>query len=220
MAIARYNDSRQADSRALDESQTQLYAQQIRTDITEEGGLADAYGGDADPADLADLNAAKDSLAQALHALKESPGLDPEEAGFVGTIAAGQRRLDSIFQNQLEPVAGTPDFDEGVFPFDEQVERMQGQIDAFNRASAEQAAEAASDSDSTASGARTAVLLAALFAAICAIGVAVHARRVIERLFASIDEKVAHIEEQRRISMGSRPRRRRCASRRTRCSPP
>src|ERR1700760_1357292 len=66
IALVRYEDSRNADSQALDESQTQFYAQQVRTDVTDEGGIADAYGGDADPADLADLARVKKSLAQAL----------------------------------------------------------------------------------------------------------------------------------------------------------
>ena len=88
IAIVRYGDSRSADNKALAESQTQFFAQQVRTDVTDEGGIADAYGGDADPADLADLEKVKRSLSQALHSLKESPGLEPDEAGIV----AGDRR--------------------------------------------------------------------------------------------------------------------------------
>src|SRR4051794_24528154 len=90
LALVRYEDSRDADRKALDESQTQFYAQQVRTDITDEGGIADAYGGDADPADLADLAQVKRSLVQALRSLKESAGLESDETGVVGSIAAGQ----------------------------------------------------------------------------------------------------------------------------------
>jgi methyl-accepting chemotaxis protein len=197
LTIARYSDSRNADTKALAESQDQLLAQQIRTEITAESGLADAYGGDADPADLADLEKAKRNLVNALHQLKESPGLGAEELGVVDQIAAGQRRLDSIFANQLEPVAGTPNFDEGVFPFDEQAEKMERKIDAFNQDTGEEAAAAAASANSTASSARTAAVIAALLAAAFAIGVALYARGVIRLLFRRIDEKVAHIEEQR-----------------------
>jgi methyl-accepting chemotaxis protein len=197
LTIVRYGDSRNADTKALNESQDQLLSQEIRTYITAEGGLADAYGGDADPADLADLEKVKRKLTQTLRSLRESPGLDPEEVGIVDEIAAGQRRLDSIFENQLVPVAGTPNFDEGVFPYDEQVERLERKIDAFNRDTGEEAAEAAAASDSTASDARTTALIAALLAAAFAIGVAINARGVISRLFRRIDEKEAHIEAQR-----------------------
>src|SRR3954469_23868701 len=99
IALVRSEDSRNADRDALAESQTQFYAQQVRTDITDEGGIADAYGGDADPADLADLAEVKRSLREALHSLEESSGLGAEEAGIVNRISADQRRLESIFHD-------------------------------------------------------------------------------------------------------------------------
>src|SRR4051794_37610088 len=69
IALVRYEDSRSADGKALDESQTQFLAQQVRTDVTDEGGIADAYASDGDPADLVDLARVKKSLSQTLHAL-------------------------------------------------------------------------------------------------------------------------------------------------------
>src|SRR3954469_5691091 len=66
VTVTRYSDSRNADTEALTESQDQLLAQQIRTEITAESGLADAYGGDADSADLADLEKVKRNLAKAV----------------------------------------------------------------------------------------------------------------------------------------------------------
>jgi methyl-accepting chemotaxis protein len=197
VAIVRYGDSRSADLKALDESQTQFFAQQVRTDVTDEGGIADAYGGDANPADLGDLARIKRSLTQSLRSLKESSGLGADEAGIVQRVAAGQRRLESIFRNQLAPVAGTPSFDEGVIPYGEQVVRLEKRIDAFNRASARQVAAAVSSADSTASSASTAAIVAVLLAAAFAIAVAIYARGVIGRLFSRIDEKVAHIDRQR-----------------------
>src|SRR3954454_7948411 len=107
IAVWRYGASNDADKEALGLAQTQFLAQQVRTDVTDEGGVADAYGGDADPADLADLAQVKKSLSQTLHALRGSPGLDAGEAGTVTKIGAEQRQLESIFRNQLVPVAGT-----------------------------------------------------------------------------------------------------------------
>jgi methyl-accepting chemotaxis protein len=204
LALVRYEDSRNADSKALDESQTQFLAQQVRTDVTDEGGIADAYGGDANPADLADLARVKKSLSQTLSSLKRSPGLGADEAGIVAKIAAEQRRLESIFRNQLVPVAGTANFDEGVLPYETQVQKMESRIDAFNRSSARQVAEATHHADSTASSARTVALIAALIATIVAIFVCIYARGVLARLFRLIDQKIAHIDEQRRHLDGIR----------------
>jgi hypothetical protein len=204
IALVRYEDSRSADRQALDEAQTQFYAQEVRTDVTDEGGIADAYASDGAPVDLADLAKVKKSLAEALESLKSSPGLGTEEAGIVPAIAAEQRRLESIFHDKLKPVAGTPSFDEGVRPYRAQVEKMERRIDAFNRSSVEQVAAAASRADSTASSARTVAIIAALIATVFAIFVCIYARGVLARLFRLIDEKIAHIGEQRRQLDGIR----------------
>jgi methyl-accepting chemotaxis protein len=191
VTIVRYSDSRDADKTALEASQTQVLAQQIRTEITDEGGLADAYGGDADPADLSELADVRRSLTRALHSLKERPGLDPSEVSSVNSIAAGQRRLDSIFENQLAPVAGTANFDEGVLPFADQVEKMEKQIDGFIRESSEAAAAGASEADSTASSARNAAVIAALLAAAFAIGIGFYVVRLVSRLLNRISGTAA-----------------------------
>jgi methyl-accepting chemotaxis protein len=193
IAIVRYGDSRSADNKALAESQTQFLAQQVRTDVTDEGGIADAYGGDGDPADLTDLENVKRHLTQALHDLKESPGLGADERGSVLAMAAGQRRLESIFENQLAPVAGTPNFDEGVAPYDEQVTRLEQRIDAFNRGSAKQADEAASSATSTASSARTEAILAAILAAAFAIAIGFYVVRLVSRLLDRISATAASL---------------------------
>ena len=144
IAIVRYGDSRSADNEALAESQTQFFAQQVRTDITDEGGIADAYGGDADPADLADLEKVKRSLTQALHSLKESPGLEPDERASSLAIAAGQRRLESIFRKPVGARRRNARLRRrGRSPTMNRSSRMEQRIDAFNRASAKQADEAA-----------------------------------------------------------------------------
>jgi methyl-accepting chemotaxis protein len=204
VALVRYEDSRSADRTALDESQTQFFAQQVRTDVTDEGGIGDAYASDGDPADLVDLARVKKSFHQALDSLRQSPGLSDEESGIVTAISAEQRRLEAIFRNQLVPVAGTPEFDEGVRPYQAQVEKLESRIDAFNRSSARQVEAASARADSTASSARTVAIVAALIAAIAAIFVCIYARGVLARLFRLIDEKIAHLGEQRRKLDGIR----------------
>ena len=87
-------------------------------------------------------------------ALKNSAALASSEAGIVPFVSATQRRLDTIFQKQLAPVAGTRNFDRGVIPFEAEVKRLEGRIDAFNLSSARQAQAATAHADSTASSAR------------------------------------------------------------------
>jgi len=191
IAVWRYGASNDADKEALGLAQTQFLAQQVRTDVTDEGGIADAYASDADPADLVDLARVKKSLSQTLHALKESPGLGADEAGTVAKIAAEQRQLESIFREQLVPVAGTAEFDEGVHPFQAQVEKMESRIDAFNRRLAAQAADASAHADSTASSAGTATIIAALLAIALAIAIGVYVVRLVNRLLNRISAAAA-----------------------------
>ncbi|HEY0392629.1 MAG TPA: methyl-accepting chemotaxis protein, partial [Solirubrobacterales bacterium] len=191
IAVWRYGAANDADKEALAESQTQFLAQQVRTDITDEGGIADAYGGDADPADLADLAQVKKSLFQSLNSLKESPGLDAGEAGVVAAIRGEQRQLESIFRNQLAPVAGTAGFDEGVLPYEAQVEKVERRVDAFNRRLAARAADASANADSTASSAGTAAIVAALLAAALAIAIGVYVVRLVNRLLNQISAAAA-----------------------------
>jgi methyl-accepting chemotaxis protein len=198
LTVIRYDESRNADRTAINARQTQFFAQQVRTDMTDEGGIANAYAGDRNRADLVDLAQVRRSLAQALRSLKESPGLDSLDAHIAPVVGAAQRRLDRIFRNQLVPVAGTPSFDRGVLPFEAEVKRVEDRIDAFNLSSARQAQAVASRADSTASSARTAAIIAALLATIAALAVAFYARRVIARLFGDIHEKTLQIEDERR----------------------
>ncbi|HSS04892.1 MAG TPA: hypothetical protein VLK89_06870, partial [Solirubrobacterales bacterium] len=66
IAVWRYGAANDANKEALVLAEAQFYAQQVRTDITDEGGIADAYASDEDPADLVDLAKVKKSLAKAL----------------------------------------------------------------------------------------------------------------------------------------------------------
>ena len=123
VAIWRYGVSRDSDNQALAESQSQVVAQQARTAITDEGGLVDAYGSDKDPADLHELAGVKTDLRTALEELRATT-TDPAELAQLDAVEAGQRRLDKIFTDQVIPVAGTPNFDQGVKPYAAEVGRV------------------------------------------------------------------------------------------------
>jgi len=191
VALVRFDESRSADHRATNEVQTQLYGQQIHTAITEEGGFADAYGGDADPADLVALSKTKKDLAEALESLRASPGLEEEEAEVVDRLEAEQRHLESIFHDQLKPVAGTADFDRGVAPYQAQVAKMVERIDDFSEASGEEVAAALADADSTASGARTILIIVGALAVLLAIALGVYVVRLVNRLVNRIGAAAA-----------------------------
>ena len=167
-------------------AQAQFYGQQVRTDVTDEGGIADAYGGDGDPADLSALARVKEEFGQALDSLRHSAGLDAGDAATVEQIEAGQQQLEKTFHDKVKPVAGTPNFDEGVLPYEAQVETLEQQIDAFNRGLAARAADASSNADSTASGARTVAIIAAILAILLAIALGVYVVRLVNRLVGRI----------------------------------
>jgi methyl-accepting chemotaxis protein len=198
VTLVRFDQSRTADRGALDARETQFFAQQVRTHITDEAGIANAYGGDRARVDLADLAQVKRELAQALASLKQSRGLKASEAGLVTAVRAGQQRLDAIFTGKLAPVAGTRGFDRGVIPFEAEVARLENRIDAFNVSIAKRARASTAHADSTASSARTVAIIAALLATLAALAVAIYARRVVIRMFVDIDDKARQLADERR----------------------
>src|SRR5256886_16131692 len=101
LGISRYQGSHDSAQTALQHSQTQLLAQQARTAITDEGGIADAYGGDKNAADLADLEGVKSDLTRVVEQLKSAQGLTTSQRGELDAIVAGQARLDQIFKQQV-----------------------------------------------------------------------------------------------------------------------
>jgi methyl-accepting chemotaxis protein len=196
LGISRYSASRDSDKTALRDSQTQLLAQKARTAITDEGGIVDAYGGDKDPADLVDLRSVKTDLTDAITALKATPGLSSSERQELTAIEEGQTRLDQIFTEKVVPVAGTPQFDQGVGPYIDEVEQIEQQLDAFIAATGREAAAGIDSANSDASSARTIAIIAALLATLAAIGVAIYANKLVRRLFARIEEQFEHIDRQ------------------------
>jgi methyl-accepting chemotaxis protein len=196
LALSRYQVSRDSDQAALRHSQTQLVAQKARTAITDQGGLVDAYGGDKDPADLAELQGVKTDLTSAVAQLKSTEGLTSSERDELDAISAGQARLDQIFKQQVVPVAGTPDFDQGVAPFSDEVAKIEQQLDSFISATGEQSAAAVDSANSDASSARTIAIIAALLATLAAIAVAIYARRLLRDLFSRIQGQFAQIDRQ------------------------
>jgi methyl-accepting chemotaxis protein len=196
LGISRYSASRDSDKTALRDSQTQLLAQKARTAITDEGGIADAYGGDKDPADLADLQSVKGDLNDAITELKATPGLQAAERQELTAIEEGQTRLDQIFKEQVVPVAGTPQFDQGVGPYTDEVEQIEQQLDAFIAATGREAASGIDSANSDASNARTIAVIAALLATLAAIAVAIYSNKLVRRLFGRIEEQFEQIDRQ------------------------
>jgi methyl-accepting chemotaxis protein len=196
LGTSRYQVSHDSAQAALQHSQTQLLAQQARTAITDEGGIADAYGGDKSPADIADLKRVKADLSNVVEQMKSAQGLTTAQRGELDAIVADQATLDQIFKQQLVPVAGTPQFDQGVAPFADEVTKLEQQLDAFIATVGQQSAAAVASSNSDASSAKTISIIAAILATLAAIGVAVYARRLIRNLFGRIDQQFEQVDQQ------------------------
>jgi len=190
LSVWRYGDARESDREALAESQTQLFAQQARTALSEEGGLVDAYGGDRDAADLRELRDVRREFRVAVAGLARR-GLNGSERSELRAITAGERRLDVIFSDRVVPVAGTPRFDGGVKPFAAEVVRVERQVDAFIVASGEQAraSDAAANADAT--SARRIAIVAGLTAVLAALAVGVYVVRLVGNLFDRIRRSAA-----------------------------
>jgi len=195
LTIGRYGASRDSDSAALRASQIQTLAQQARTAITDEGGIADAYAADKNPVDLTDLATVKDALHRALGELRRSSSLSNARAVEVDAIAQGQRELDQIFTAQLVPVAGTRRFDTGVRPFTAKVQKIEGQIDGFIKRTGADATAAKASATNDAHTAKVDAIVAGLIAILIAIAVGVYVIRLVSTLIDRIRETALGLAE-------------------------
>lgn len=194
VSIWRFGASRDAAGDALAASQTQVLAQRARTALTAQGGLVDAYGGDRDPADLRQAQAAKEDLLGSLRELQGGAGVTASERRQIDSIAAAQRELDRVFEDKVKPVAGTPGFDSGVKPYDRVVFRAKATADALGTSSAAEAQRLQTRASTTAASARTITIVAGLLAIIAAVLTSGYATRLISGLFRRIDGQFASLE--------------------------
>jgi methyl-accepting chemotaxis protein len=201
VAIGRFDVSRDSDRTALQESQGQLQAQELSTALVREVGLVDAYGGDKDPADLEDLEAVHrdlDRAAQKIRKHLQREG-EPEELKQLSAIVDGHKQLDRFFEEQVVPLAGKPNFDQGVKPFAVRAAKLERQIDALLGAAKDDVAEATAKADDDADSARLAAILAGLLATLVAIGAAFYAARLVGRLFGQIEGQFRQIRRQLKL---------------------
>src|SRR3954453_12075048 len=70
ITLWRYGAAVDADHTALQQSQLELTAEQLRTALAQRGGLVDAYAVDEDPADLRGIKAADREIESALVKLR------------------------------------------------------------------------------------------------------------------------------------------------------
>jgi methyl-accepting chemotaxis protein len=201
VAIGRFDVSRESDRKALEESQGQLLAEELNTGIGREVGLVDAYGGDKDPADLRALEAVHQDLDRSarklrLHLLEEG---ESAELRQLSAIIDGHEQLDRLFEERVVPVAGTPNFDEGVKPFGAEAAKLERQINGLLAAAKKDVAEATAAADNDADSARQAAILAALLAALVGVVTAFYAVRLVGGLFGRIERQFGQIREQLKL---------------------
>jgi methyl-accepting chemotaxis protein len=196
VAVWRYGVSQASNEEALHESERHVDAEQLRAAVIAENGLVDAYGGDKDPKDLRELDVARRDMRAALERLERKPD-EANEKADLDRIAAGQRELDSIFTEKVVPVAGKPNFDDGVVPYHAAFLRFERRIDAFARVESVQADATAAHAAGAADQARLVAIVAGLLAILAALGTAASARQLLRRLFGRIDRQFRELNELR-----------------------
>jgi methyl-accepting chemotaxis protein len=196
VSVWRFGSASESKDRALEESQVQTVAQRARTALARRGGLVDAYGGDKDPADLRDIESARNDLSRSLIALRPHVGSDAKEARELDAVVAGDRRLRATFEKKVRPVAGTPDFDRGVKPYAAQLDTVAALLDRFAADSGVEARKAAASAKTDERNARLAAILAGLLAFGVAIFTGLYCRKLLGGMFGQIDGQLGQIDRQ------------------------
>jgi methyl-accepting chemotaxis protein len=195
VTVWRYDAAIDADHKALAESRVQIAVQEARTALAYRSGLVDAYGGDKDPADL---RAIADTDKDFEAAIAEARGGldDADERGELKEFLAADVALDQLFEDKVVPVAGTPNFDDGVKPYAAALGEVSDRLHRFAGAEQREALEGAESALSQASKAKTIALAAGVLAVLLAIMVAIYCRRLVRQLFGRIDVQVGEIDQQ------------------------
>ena len=196
VTLWRFGAAVDADHLALRESQVQATAEQLRTGMAQRGGLVDAYGFDKDPADLRDIGQTDQTFERTLSELRRDGADDAGERAALHAIREGDSRLDALFENQVVPVAGTPDFDDGVKPYAEEAAKVSGLLAAYAREEQEEAAAGAASARAKARDARIVALVAGALATLVSLFTALYCRRLVRGLFERIDGQLSHIDRQ------------------------
>jgi methyl-accepting chemotaxis protein len=199
ISIWRYGVSRDSDLSALEEAKGANLAERLKTEVAEEIGLVDAYGGDRDPADLRSLRAANREFKDLITAFRAHLVLEaqPDELEELGEISTEHQRLDRIFAQQVVPVAGTAQFDTGVKPFTAAAEELEKRIGRLAADSEREVREATATANDHADSAKLVAILAGILAILAGVAAAVYAARLIGRLFGRIDDQFSQIDRQR-----------------------
>ena len=194
VTVWRYGAAEHRDAHARAERHAELMAERAHTALAHQNGLADAYGADKDPEDLVGLKAARADLERSLAALEDAPErADRLEAA---SILDEARALDRLFEKIVVPVAGTPQFDDGVKPFADAVDKLEARLTEFGRESASESRESEAAAMAGKDQARLIAIIAGLLASLIAVGVALYARREIARLFGRIGDQFGLINRQ------------------------
>jgi methyl-accepting chemotaxis protein len=195
LTLWRYGAAVDADHVALKQSQLEITAEGLRTALAQRGGLVDAYAVDKDPEDLVGIKASDREIEVALTDLRGSVQ-DPAALAALRTVAAGNRRLDSLFTGSVLAVAGTPRFDSAVKPYAAAQEKVSANLDRFVQGERSRGATDAASARDQANQARLVAILAGTLAALVALFTALYCRRLVTGLFARIDGQLGGIDRQ------------------------
>ena len=199
IAIVEFDSSHSSQDQAVAEGREQIQIQKLGKALAKEVGLVDAYGGDADPADLNELDQVHrefDKAARSVRAHLVEVG-ETDEVGELNSVVSGHHELENFFEEQVVPVAGTSDFDSGVKPFVAKAESVEAEIEGLVRAGEEDVAAAEAQANNDADEAKLIAIIAGVIATLVAIFAAFYAVRLIGGLFRRIGTQFHSINLQR-----------------------
>jgi methyl-accepting chemotaxis protein len=199
VAITQFDSSHASQTRALRESQGQVDTLEMGNALAKEAGLADAYGGDADPADLREISGVRREFAESADELNEHLTTvgEQDEIEELNAVVAAQHGLERLFRRKVVPVAGTPEFDSGVKPFEVAASKVESMVNGLIATSEDDLHVATTEANEKADEAKLIAIIAAIVATLMAIAAAVYAFRLIGRLFALIESQMRGIDKQR-----------------------
>ncbi len=192
LGVSRFGTSLDSVDLALEQSDTQLSAQQARTAVTAERGAVTAFRIDRSTAALSTIETNRVNFATAVSKLRQG-GLDADE---IKSLEASHEELKNIFEQQIVPIAGTSQLDPAIKPFQAKAELLEGQLDELVSKTGSEAKVAAASAKTGTQDAKRVSIIAALLATLAAIGVALYARRMLRGLFAEVEGQYVHIDRQ------------------------
>jgi methyl-accepting chemotaxis protein len=199
VGIWRFEVALESSDEALTELEGAALAEHVSSAITEEVLLAAGYGVTKDPKTLAELRRLQAGLGRDFRALRTRLRNEGQsgEIKLVAQAAAGQKRINEIFEQRIVPLAGTSgDVPPGIEDLALESERVGKKFGALVASAQDDVAGARENAASDVDSAKLIAIVAGVLATLAAIATAVYAVRLTRRLFGEIEGQFRKVGEQ------------------------